>query len=261
MKIGVCAKVVPDTAAQIKTKADGSGIETAGLKWVVNPYDSNAIEAAVQLVDAKKAASAHGYAVGDDSAVNTLRPGGLAVGLTDLTLINDPALSDSDHLGAAKALAAAIKADGIGLVLCGKVSVDDDAVQVPAMLAELLGWPLVSMVNKLDVDGDAFSATRAVGGGVEEEVSGSLPAVITCDKGLNTPRYAKLPDIVKSKRKPVNTKSLSDLGLSAADVAAKVEVSAYGGPPARPAGRILEGDLPAQVNELVRLLRDEAKVI
>jgi electron transfer flavoprotein beta subunit len=263
VNIAVCAKVAPDTAAQIRTKADGSGIETSGIKFVVSPYDSFAIEEAVQLTEKKIAGAVHLFSVGGGKDVlSALRGGGLAVGALDLTLIEDPAVMGGDALVVARALAAAIKAgDDIGLVLCGKQAVDDDNVQVPAMIAELLGWPQVSMVSDLEVEGTTFRATRNVGGGVQEVVQGSLPAVITCDKGMNTPRYAKLPQIMKAKRKKVHKASASSLGLSAADTTSAVTVSSYSPPPARPAGRVLQGELGDQVKELVTLLRDEAKVL
>lgn len=260
MNVAVCAKVAPDTATQIKTKADGSGIETAGIKWAVSAYDAFAIEEAVSLKDKKLAGKVHLFTVGDDEAINQLRAGGLAVGADDLTVIPDALGGDS--LTIAKALAAAIKATPeIGLVFTGNKAADDDNSQVPAMIAELLGWPQVSFVSAFETDGTTFKATRNVGGGVQEVVSGSLPVVITADKGLNTPRYAKLPDIMKAKTKPVIKKSAADLGLSATDLAPGVKIGAFGPPPARPKGRILEGDAATQVKELVRLLREEAKVL
>ena len=129
------------------------------------------------------------------------------------------------------------------------------------MLAELLGWPAVTMVTAFAIDGGTFKATRNVGGGVSEIVTGALPAVISADKGLNAPRLAKLPDIVKSKTKPVHKKALGDLGLSADDIAPRAITSSFSPPPPRPKGRILAGDIDTQVAELVRLLRDEAKVL
>ena len=164
-------------------------------------------------------------------------------------------------IGVARALAAAIKAEGMELVFCGKQAIDDDNVQVPAMLAELLDWPHVSMVVEFKVEGDAFTAVRSVGGGARERVAGKLPVVITADRGMNTPRYAKLPDIMKAKTKKLDTKNLAALGLSAADVAPAVTISAYGYPPARAKGRLIAGDAATQVKELVRLLREEAKVL
>jgi electron transfer flavoprotein beta subunit len=262
VNIAVCAKVTPDTAALIRTKADGSGIETSGIKWVISPYDLFAIEEGVRLTEEGKATTVHLFTVGDDEAASALRGGGLALGAEDLTLIKDPAMNGADALGVARALAAAIKGGpDLQLVLCGKQAVDDDNVQVPAMIAELLGWAQVSMVSKLVVEGGRFKATRNVGGGVEEVVEGSLPVVITCDKGLNTPRYAKLPAIMAAKKKKVHEKTAASLGLSAADIAPAAVVSSFGPPAPRPAGRILQGDVGAQVKELVNLLRNEAKVL
>jgi electron transfer flavoprotein beta subunit len=199
--------------------------------------------------------------VSNDSAIAQLRGGGLALGADRATLINDPAALASDSLGVARALAAAITRDECSLVFCGKQAIDDDNVQVPAMMAELLGWAQVSFVNEFETDGSTFKASRSVGSGTIEVVTGDLPVVITADKGLNTPRYAKLPAIMKAKKKPIEKLSLADLGLEAADVAPAVLVSDYGLPPGRPKGRILEGEVDEQVSELVRLLREEAKVI
>lgn len=262
MDIAVCAKVTPDTDTRIKVKGDGSGIETAGIKWIVSPYDAFAVEEATKLKEAKKAGAVKLFSVGGDDAVAALRLGGLAVGADDLTLVNDEAVTGSDSLATARALAAAITDAGdIGLVFTGKQAADDDNVQVPAMLAEILGWAHISFVSGFELDGDTFKATRNVGGGVQEVVYGSLPVVITCDKGMNTPRYAKLPQVMKAKRKKVHKKAAADIGLDGDAVAAKVTVSAYGAPPPRPAGRILEGDLGAQLDELVGLLRNEVKVL
>ena len=129
------------------------------------------------------------------------------------------------------------------------------------MLAELLGWPHVSFVSELSLDGTTFTATRDVGSGIQEVVTGSLPAVFTAERGLNNPRYAKLPAIMKAKKKPVDVKALGDLGLSADDVAPAVTTTAFSLPPERPAGRKLEGDVDSMVSQLVDLLRNEAKVL
>lgn len=261
MNVAVCVKVVPDTAARIQVQADGSGIETAGIKWVVSPYDEFAIEEAAQIVEAKAADKALLFTIGDKgTALSPLRKGGLAVGGDELYLIDDAAIHAADNLGKARAFVASIQGAGdVQLVLAGKQTTDDDDVQIPAMVAELLGWPLVTVVDEFWVEGTSFKATRNVGGGVREVVTGSLPVVVTCDKGLNTPRYAKLPQITKAKRKPVHEQSAGDLGL--ADLAPKATASAYGEPPPRPAGRKLDGDVDSQVAQLVTALRDEAKVL
>jgi electron transfer flavoprotein beta subunit len=263
VNIAVCAKIAPDTATpKITAKADGSGIDPAGIKFVVSAYDLFAVTEGVVLTEEGKADKVHVFTVGGDDAVSPIRGGALALGAEDLTLIDDPALADADSLAIAKALGAAIgQADDVGMVLTGKQATDTDNVQVPAMLAELLGWPLVSMVVELSVEGDGFTATREVGGGVQEVVKGPLPAVITCDKGLVAPRYAKLPQIMKAKRKPVHKKTLGDLGLSAADVAPKAAYGAFGEPPPRPPGRMLDGELDQALDTLVDALRNEAKVL
>jgi electron transfer flavoprotein beta subunit len=260
VKIGVCLKVTPDTDTRIKIKGDGEGIDPTGIKWIVSPYDMNAIEEGIQTKE-KHGGEVIVFSVGDDSTITQLRGGGLALGAERAVLVNDPAVLASDSLGVAKALAAALKNEDIQLVFCGKQGADNDNVQVPAMLSECLGWPQVSFVTEFSTDGTTFQATREVGGGKAEVCTGNLPVVITCDRGLNTPRYAKLPAIMKAKRKKIAKPSLADLGLSADDVAPAVEFSAYGLPPARPAGRILEGEVDDQVKELVSLLRNEAKVV
>ena len=260
MKVGVCVKVTPDTDARIKIQADGTGIEKDGIKFIVSPYDAFAVEEGVQLKEAGGGEVVL-FSVGDSSWQSQLRQSGLAVGGDRAVIIQDAALDNTDSLGVAKALAAAIRAEECEIVFCGKQAIDDDNVQVPAMLAELLGWPCISVVNEFSIEGNSFTASRATGGGIEEVVSGTLPVVITAERGLNKPRYAKLPAIMKAKRKPIDQKDLGSLGLSAADVSPAVAFSNYSPPPARPTGRILEGDAATTAKELVRLLREEAKVI
>ena len=173
MNIAVCAKVTPDTTAQIKTMGDGSGIETAGIKWVISPYDMFALTEAVTPQRAR-VGLVHLFTVGDDSDVSALR--------SDCPRRRRPhARQQADlprsPLAVAKALARAIGAGpDIQMAFCGKQAADDDNVQVPAMVAEFLGWPLVSMISAFSVEGNTFTATRNVGGGVAETVTGSLPA-------------------------------------------------------------------------------------
>jgi electron transfer flavoprotein beta subunit len=260
VNIGVCVKVVPDTDTRIKITGGGDGIDESGIKWIVSPYDAFAVEEGVQTKEAQGGEVVL-FSVGPKDWQSQLRAGGLAVGADRAVMVDDDALAEADGLAIARVLAKAIEAEGIEVVFTGKQAIDDDNVQVPAMLAELLGWPHISFVSELELDGSDFTATRNVGGGVQEVVKGSLPAVFTAERGLNSPRYAKLPAIMKAKRKKIDVKSLGDLGLSADDVAPAVQVSAYGLPPERPAGRKLEGTVDEMVDELVRLLREEAKVL
>lgn len=260
MKIGICAKVTPDTDARLTPSADGSSFEASG-KTVVGPYDLFAVEEAISTMET------HGgevvsFTVGAAADVTAqLRGSILALGAERAVVVDDAALNGADSLGVAKALAAAIRNESIELVFCGKQAIDDDNVQVPAMVAELLGWAQVSRVVEFSIEGTTFTATRALDGGIRQVVTGELPAVITAERGLNTPRYAKLPAIMKAKKKPIDTVDLASLGLTADDVASHVQQSAFASPPERPKGRILEGDVDAVVSELVGLLRSEAKVI
>jgi electron transfer flavoprotein beta subunit len=258
MRLGVCVKITPDTDTRIRIQGDG--IDPAGIKWVVGPYDLLAVEEAIATAEARQG-EAISYTVGDESTVAVLRASVLALGAARSVVVDDPALRGTDSLGVARALAAAIRKDDLGALFCGKVAIDDDNVQVPAMVSELLGWPLVSRVTAFRTDGATFTATRALDGGVEEVVSGALPAVFTAERGLNTPRYAKLPAIMAAKKKPADIVTLGSLGLSAADVAPAVTTSQWALPPARAAGRVLTGEPDVVVAELVRALRDDAKVL
>jgi electron transfer flavoprotein beta subunit len=257
MKVAVCVKSTPDTDTRVKPVGDG--IDPAGIKWIISPYDAFALEQGAATKE-KHGGECVLFSVGGGDTAKNLRDG-LAVGADRAVQIDDPAMKSTDSLGVARALAAAIRADGSEIAFCGKQAIDDDNVQVPAMLAELLGWPHVSMVVEFAIDGNTFTAVRSVGGGARERVSGALPVVITAERGLNTPRYAKLPDIMKAKSKKLDVKNLAALGLSAADVAPAVSTTKFGPPPERPKGRMIQGDVPTQVKELVRLLREEAKVL
>ncbi|MFZ5482062.1 MAG: electron transfer flavoprotein subunit beta/FixA family protein [Myxococcota bacterium] len=258
MKVGVCLKQVPATDTRIRVNPAGNGILTDDVKWEINPYDEYALEEGIRLKQAGKATEVVILTIGGADAEARIRDG-LARGADRAVRVDAPA--GLDALGKARVLAAAAKAEGVGILLCGRQSIDTDNGAVPAMTAELLGWPQVSWVDKLTIDGEAFTAQRAAGGGVREVVAGRLPAVVTCDKGLNEPRYATLPGIMAAKKKAIAAKSAADLGLDAGALAPLVEESAMGLPPARPAGKIVPGDAATAAAELVRLLREEAKVI
>lgn len=260
MKIGVCLKQVPATDTRVVVNPAGSGIVTNDVKWEINPYDEYALEEAVRLKAAGKGTEVVIFTVGGAETEQRLRDA-LARGADRVVRVDDPAMAGADALGFARALAAAAAAEGVGALFCGRQAVDGDNGAVPAMIAEVLGWAQVSWIDKLSIDGGAFTANRAAGGGAKEVVSGALPAVFTCDKGLNEPRMATLPNIMAAKKKPIAVKDLAALGLSAGAVAPLVSESAMALPPARPAGRKLTGEPAAVAAELVRLLREEAKVI
>ncbi len=255
MKIGVCAKITPDADARIAVAADGNSIDLKGVKLGISDYDEYAIEEAI------KTKEAHGgevvsFTVGSAAHDKQLRAGALALGVDRAVIIEaEPA----DPLGCAKLLAAAIQKEMPDVVFTGKSTIDEQNAQVGAMLAELLGWVHVSQVTALSFDGDGFRATRNMDAGVRQVVSGKLPAVITCEDGLNTVRYAKLPAIMKAKKKPMDKKKAEDFGADPGG--ARLDVVTLAPPPARPAGTLIEGDAATQAKELVRVLREEAKVL
>ncbi len=263
MKIGVLLKQVPATDTRIKIADPSSGIVTDDVKWEINPYDEYALEAALQFKDAKVASEVVIISLGGADADQRIRDG-LARGADRAVRLDDPAFAGSDCLGVARVLAAAAKAEGVELLLGGKQAVDGDNAQVPVMVAELLGWGNISVVDKLELADGKVKAWRASGGGSRDVVETTLPVVITCDKGLNEPRYASLKGIMMAKRKKIDVKGAADLGVDASTVGAAAALVVEDGwslPPERPAGRILDGDDATRVKQLVELLRDEAKVV
>lgn len=264
MKVGVCIKQVPDTDTRIRVNAAGTGIETADVKWVTNPYDEYALELAMRLKDAKKATDVVVFAIGDASLDQRIRDS-LARGADRGVRLDDASFAGSDSLGRARIFGAAAKKEGISLLFCGRQDIDDDQGAVPAMIAEVNGWNQVSWVDKVELEGETVKAVRVAGGGAKEVVTAQAPAVLSVDKLDKDPRMATLPLIMAAKKKPLAVVDAAGLGLAAGSVgagAALVSEGNLGLPPARPAGRILKGDSAAAVAaELVRLLREEAKVI
>ena len=249
MKIAVCLKRVPDTTAKIVVGGDGKSIDESGVKFVPNPYDEYAVEEALKLKEAAGAGETVVYSLGTDASQETIRTA-LAMGVDRGVLLQS--LGSADGLEVARALAAELRDGGFDLILFGKMAVDDSNHQVGAMVAELLGLPCITAVSHLTIADGAVEADREIEGGVE--VSGcALPAVITCDKGLNTPRLPSLKGIMAAKKKPLEVKPVS-LGGGSVTVVSLVP------PPERKAGRIVGEGIDA-VPELVRLLRSEAKVI
>ena len=249
MKIAVCLKRVPDTTAKIVIGADRASIDEAGLKFVPNPYDEFALEAAIGLKEKAGAGETVVIALGTDASQETLRSA-LAMGIDRAVLLQSA--GSADALEVSRALAAELKDGGYDLILLGKMAVDDYNHAAGPMVAELLGLPCVTAAVKLEVSGGALEAEREVEGGVEV-LTASLPAVVTCDKGLNNPRLPALKGIMAAKKKPLEVKPVT-LG------AAQFSVSSLELPAERQAGRIV-GEGPDAVTELLRLLRNEAKVI
>jgi electron transfer flavoprotein beta subunit len=257
VNIVVCVKHVPDTEAQVRIRADARGIEESGLNFVLNYYDEHGVEEALRIKE-RLGGTVTLVTAGPARAVEGLRAG-LAMGADAALHVQDPALASLDHIGTARVLAAAIKSVPCDLVLCGKLSTDDNAGIVGPALAEFLGLPQATAVTKLDLGDGRATAHREVEGAVEV-LEVTLPAVITVERGINEARYPSLPGIMRAKRTAVTTRTLADLGISTPP-AAHVELLGLTPPPKRQAGRRLEGEPAAVVHDLVRALREEAKVL
>jgi electron transfer flavoprotein beta subunit len=258
----VCLKEVPDTETRIQVR-DGAVVEE-GIQYVVNPYDEYALEEALKWQEAR-GGKVTLVSLGPERARESILKG-LAMGADEVYHLSDPAFLDGDAYATAKALAAAIKTLGeYDAIFCGKQAVDDDSAAVGVMLAEMLDLPHVSVVTKCEIaeDGKSARAEREIEGG-KEVVETPLPAVFTAQKGLNEPRYPSFRGIRQARSKPFNTWAPGDVGLDASAVGtagAKLEIVEILPPPERPAGRIIPGEPADAAKEVVRLLRDEAKVI
>ncbi len=264
MNIIVCLKQVPDTETQIKIGSDAKSIVTDDIKWVMNPYDEFGVEEALRLKE-KFGGEVTMVCLGPKRGTETIRTA-LAMGADKGILVSDEALEGSDSLAIAKALAAAIKDLEYDLIFTGQRGVDDDMGTVGASLAEFLGIPQLSLIIQVDVaeDGKSVKVTRPVEGQALV-IESSLPALITAQKGLNEPRYASLPGIMKAKKKPLEEKTLADLGLDSSEFgegSRKVKILELTPPPEREGGKIIEGETPQEkAAELAKLLHEEAKAI
>jgi electron transfer flavoprotein beta subunit len=259
MKILVLVKQVPDTATQVKIGSNPKAIETAGITWIVSPYDEFAVEEALRIKEKRGQGEVVAVSLGPDRAKEAIRSC-LAMGCDRAIHLNDPAWAEADTLLTARALAAVIKQEGPDLVLTGRQAIDDDAGGVPAQVAELLGWPCLSwiMEEAIDADGKTIRVGRQVEGGLEV-FDVPLPAILSAQKGLNEPRYPTLKGIMGAKRKELRDVKAADLGLAAEP--AQLSLVTLEALPPRPPGRIIPGEVPAAVKELVKALREEAKAI
>ncbi|MBW1973761.1 MAG: electron transfer flavoprotein subunit beta/FixA family protein [Deltaproteobacteria bacterium] len=262
MNILVCIKQVPDTEAEIKPTSDGKGVNLEGLKFVMNVYDEYGVEEALKLKESQ-GGEVTLISLGPDRAVEAIRTG-LAMGADKAVHINDPAFEGSDAIVTAKVLANVIKDMEYDIIFCGKQAIDDDLAQVGTALAEFLGIPSVAVINKFEMQDGKAIVHRQVEGG-EEVFEVPLPAVFTCQKGLNEPRYPSLPGIMKAKKKPMEIKKLSDVGMEASQVGvegSKTKILKVVLPPARSAGKKIEGETPDEIaQKLAKALKEEAKVI
>ncbi len=249
MKILVPVKRVVDYNVKVRVKSDGTGVETQGVKMSMNPFDEIAVEEAVRLKEKGIATEIVAISMGGAACGETIRTA-LAMGADRGILVESDV--ELQPLAVAKLLAAIAARESPGLIILGKQAIDDDMGATGQMLAALLGWPQGTFASKVTVEGDRLQVIREVDGGLET-VSLVLPAIVTTDLRLNEPRYASLPNIMKARKKPVETIKPADLGV---DPAPRLTVLKVDEPPKRKAGVKV-----ASVAELVSKLRNEAKVI
>ena len=253
MKVLVPVKRVIDYNVKVRVKADGSGVDLANVKMSMNPFDEIAVEEAIRLKEAGKAEEVIVVSIGVRQAQETLRTA-LAMGADRAILIeaSSDVNTDIEPLAVAKLLAAVVRAEGPGLVLCGKQAIDNDMNATGQMLAALLGWSQATFISELSVEGDSATVTREVDGGLQS-IRVKMPAIITVDLRLNEPRYASLPNIMKAKKKPLDEKTAADYGV---DVTPRLVVVKTSEPTGRKAGVKV-----GSVDELIAKLKDEAGVI
>ena len=249
MKILVPVKRVVDYNVKVRVKADGSGVELSGVKMSMNPFDEIAVEEAVRLKEKGGATEIVAVSMGVAACSETIRTA-LAMGADRGILVETDA--PLEPLAVAKMLKAIVDKEQPKLVVMGKQAIDDDMNATGQMLAALLGWPQGTFASKVTIEGDVATVTREVDGGLET-VSLDLPAIVTTDLRLNEPRYASLPNIMKARKKPIETVKPADLGVDPAPRLTLVKVAE---PPKRSAGKKV-----GSVAELVDKLRTEAKVI
>jgi electron transfer flavoprotein beta subunit len=249
LKILVPVKRVVDYNVKVRVKADGTGVELANVKMSMNPFDEIAVEEAVRLKEAGIATEVVAVSCGRAACQETLRTA-MALGADRAVLVETDV--ELQPLAVAKLLKALADKEQPKLFILGKQAIDDDANQTGQMLAALLGWPQATFASKVVIAGDAATVTREIDGGLET-IAIALPAVVTTDLRLNEPRYATLPNIMKAKKKPLETVKPADLGV---DVTPRLTTLKVVEPPKRQAGIRV-----ADVAELVAKLKNEAKVI
>ncbi len=249
MKILVPVKRVVDYNVKVRVKSDHSGVELAGVKMAMNPFDEIAVEEAVRLRESGRATEVVAVSCGTSASQETLRAA-LAMGADRAILVETDV--ELQPLGVARLLKAVAEREQPQVVICGKQAIDDDANQTGQMLAALLGWPQATFASRMTFGEGVVNVTREIDGGLET-LELKLPAVVTADLRLNEPRYATLPNIMKAKKKPLDVVAAGDLGV---DIAPRLRQVRHAEPAARKGGVKV-----ADVAELVNKLRNEAKVI
>lgn len=257
MKIFVCIKQVPDTETKVKVGADGKSLDTSTVKWIMNPYDEYAVEEAVKIRDANAGSQVFVIAFGPKKRVPDALRTALAMGADEGIVVDGP--ENADPIATARCLARVIEQEGsANLILTGKLAIDDNASSVPQMVAEFLKMGHTTVVSKITTGPEGLVVERDIEGGAKEIVQLKLPAVVAANKGLNTPRYASLPGIMKAKKKTLKEIDSATLGV---DLKSKTQIVSLELPAEKPAVRMMSGDTGQQVEALVKSLRDEAKVL
>jgi electron transfer flavoprotein beta subunit len=249
MKILVTVKRVIDYNVQIRVKADGSGVETDNVKMSMNPPDENAVEEALRIKESGKADEVVVVSIGEDKAQETIRTA-LAMGAD--RGIHVKISQEIEPLGVAKILEKIVEKESPKIILMGKQAIDDDSNQTGQMLSAKLGWSQGTFASKIDLQDESVIITREIDEGLEQ-IKTSLPVVATCDLRLNEPRYASLPNIMKAKKKPIDSYTSEDLGV---DITPRIKNLKVNEPSKR-----TKGIMVSDVAELVQKLKHEAKVI
>lgn len=258
MKFFVCIKQVPDTETKIKILPDQSGVDTTGVKWVMNPYDEYAVEEAIKLRDANPGSQVIVISLGPKARIIESLRTALAMGADEGIVINSNDSLDSNSIS--KALTSVISSEGgAKVIFTGKLAIDDNAASVSQMIAQNLQVPHATSVSKFQFSPEAIVVECDIDGGAKEILQMMAPAVVAANKGLNMPRYASLPGIMKAKKKIIKEVEFSSLNIAALET--KTKYSQYFLPPEKPPVKMISGDASAQVSELVKLLRDESKIL
>ena len=253
MKVLVPVKRVIDYNVKVRVKADGSGVDLANVKMSMNPFDEIAVEEAIRLKEAGKADEVIVVSIGVKQSQETLRTA-LAMGADRAILIEacDDVHTDIEPLAVAKLLAAVVKDEGPGLVICGKQAIDNDMNATGQMLSALLGWSQATFASELAVEGDHAVVTREIDGGMQT-IRVQMPTIVTVDLRLNEPRYASLPNIMKAKKKQLDEKTAAEYGV---DMTPRLSILKTKEPQGRKAGVKV-----GSVAELIEKLKDEAGVL
>ncbi|CUH79051.1 Electron transfer flavoprotein small subunit [Tritonibacter multivorans] len=252
MKVLVPVKRVIDYNVKVRVNADGSGVDLANVKMSMNPFDEIAVEEAIRLKEAGKADEVVVVSIGVEKAQETLRTA-LAMGADRAILVvaADDVHTDIEPLAVAKLLAKVVEEEQPGLVIAGKQAIDNDMNATGQMLSALLGWSQATFASEVDIEGDSAKVTREVDGGLQT-ISVKMPTILTVDLRLNEPRYASLPNIMKAKKKPLESKTAADYGV---DVSPRLTVVETKEPESRSAGIIV-----GSVDELVEKLKEAGAV-